>query len=106
MNWISCVLKEGDQKMEEVLFECDGLNLHLDSMASKSLDAPNLLIAACEGLEKHFRQLQGTNHRLAMLLTSSVSYLVNVAAAVVTDEIATHRAYLVVPVLQSRKPWS
>lgn len=86
--------QEIDLKMENVLFERDGLEERLDSTASQLFGARHSLRAVHERLEQHSGHSSAGHLRLESLLAYTVTGFVDRVDRLVGDEVAALRTRL------------
>lgn len=81
-NHIARMCDHGHSKMEDVLFQRNGLQVHLNATALHLFDARNSLTLGHEQLRQHSRSQASYHLRIEMLLLRSFpSFLVGLLAS-------------------------
>lgn len=85
-----------ERRVEDLLFERDGLHAHPDWTALQLLAAPSSRTVLLEGFELPLKCSAASHLHLVSPLSSLVSRFIDVFSRFVSSEVAAHQAHLVV----------
>lgn len=88
------ICEKCDCRVEEVILEHDGLEVHLDSSGLVLLGAPNALTRSRKRFEQHRRRSTASKLCTESLIKSSVCGFVDWVAHLVNEEVAALRGSL------------